>query len=259
MSRNELTSRARATYDKYVGKTFINNDGEKFTVTDYINSNNSTIIFEDGTIKTGVRISLAETGQIRNPNFKNNNKIFGKYISGIGKYSKINTPEIYRCWYNILLRCNDKIFQEKEPTYIGCELCKEWWNLQEFGKWYEQNYINNFTIDKDILIKGNKLYSPETCCFVPKELNNLLTKANNIRNNLPIGVCYKKQLNKYSAQLHIGDSYKFLGYYDTVEKAFLKYKEEKENYIKFIAEKYKSIINENVYKALINYKVEITD
>ncbi len=259
MARNNLSARARVAYDKYVGNYYINNDGDRFKVLDYIDRNNSTILFDDGTIKEHVRITLVTTGQIRNPNFKNKNKIFGKFISGVGKYSKSNTPLIYKCWYNILSRCYDINIHSKQPTYIGCSIDERWWNLQEFGKWYDENYVEGFAIDKDILHKGNKIYGPDTCCFVPQEINNLFTKSNMARGNLPIGVNLKKASGKYGSQLQLNGTIKFLGYHDTIEEAFQKYKEAKELHIKELANKWKDKISEKVYKALMNYKVEITD
>lgn len=257
-NRNNLTPRARITFDKYVNKTFTNNDGDSFTVIYYFDRNNSTIIFDDGTIKENVRISLALTGQIRKPNY--NKLLFGKYISGNGKFSKSKTPEIYRCWYNILFRCNSIEFQQKEPSYIGCELCEDWWNLQNFGNWYIENYISNFVIDKDILVKGNKLYSPNTCCFIPTEISNLITtNSKNKRGKLPIGVTFKKENQKFQANIHINGEYKFLGYFDNKIDAFNKYKTEKESQIKRIAEKYKNKISNDVYEALFNWIVEIND
>ena len=241
-----------------MNKKFINNDGDLFTVIYYFNKNNSTIIFADGTIKENVRVSLALTGQIRNPNY--NKLLFGKYVSGNGKFSRNKTAEIYKCWYNIIFRCNSIEFQQKEPSYIGCELCKEWWNLQNFGNWYLKNHISNFVIDKDILIKGNKLYSPNTCCFVPIEISNLITTNSKCkRGKLPIGVSFKKEIKKFQANIHINGEYKFLGYFDNEIEAFNKYKIEKELQIKQIAEKYKNIISNNVYKSLINWKIEIDD
>ena len=87
-----------------------------------------------------------------------------------------------------------------------------------------------FHLDKDILVKGNKLYSEDTCSFVPAEINTLFCKANKTR-----------------------------GRYNTIEEAFLAYKQAKEAYIKELANKWKDVIDPRVYEALMDYQVEITD
>ena len=115
-------------------------------------------------------------------------------------------------------------------------------------------------LDKDILIKGNKTYSPEACVFVPKKINSLFTKANNLRGDYPIGVSYFKESDKFKSQYKTMDGKEIhLGLFDTPEEAFISYKNAKEKYIKQIAEEYKSKIPQKLYKAMINYEVEITD
>ena len=118
-------------------------------------------------------------------------------------------------------------------------------------------------LDKDILFKHNKIYSPDTCVFVPQTINNLFTKTNKKRGEYPIGVSYYKRYDNYTASMSVMENgikkHKTLGYFNTPEDAFQKYKLEKEKYIKDIAEKYKDKISNAVYNALINYNVEITD
>lgn len=119
-------------------------------------------------------------------------------------------------------------------------------------------------LDKDILIKNNKIYSPNTCIFVPQRINNLFTKTNKNRGNLPIGVSYYLNYNQYTATCSIikeneRKGHKTLGYFNTIEEAFNAYKNFKEKYIKQIANEYKDYIPIKLYNALLNYQVEITD
>ena len=177
------------------------------------------------------------------------------YIGGL-KYSKKTHLFIYKCWYNMIYRCYSEISLNKYPTYIGCSVDEKFCNFQNFAEWYEQNYIDGFVLDKDILFKGNKIYGPDTCCFVPPEINNIFIKANSIRGNYLIGTTLRNNFEvfctKYGKQIYLGS-------YQNEEKAFSVYKENKESYIKEIAEKYKNHININVFNSLINYQVEITD
>ena len=170
----------------------------------------------------------------------------------------------YHTWYDMLLRCYSDNYHESKPTYIDCYVCDEWLNYQNFAEWYYDNYyeIDNeiMNLDKDILYKGNKIYSPETCVFVPQCINSLFVKSNSIRGVLPIGVRLDKRRNKYSAQSNNGHKQQiFLGYYDTPESAFYAYKNYKENLIKQFAEDYKDCIPYNLYEAMYNYEISIND
>ena len=164
-----------------------------------------------------------------------------------------------RVWRSMLSRCYSKKYQEKEPSYIDCSVCEEWLLFSNFKKWFDENYVDGYALDKDILIKGNKVYSPDTCCFVPFEINALLIKCNRTRGVYPIGVCKCK--NRFRAFLSVSGSILFLGSFVTIEEAFNAYKKAKEAYIKEVAQKYydKREINKRVYDALMKYEVEITD
>ena len=154
----------------------------------------------------------------------------------------------------MLQRCYDNKTQEKYPTYKGCQVCEEWHNFQNFAKWFEENYYEvegeNIDIDKDILCKGNKIYSPQTCVLSPHKINSLFVNRKNDRGNYPIGVCKGKNKIKKSC---------YLSRYNTSEEAFQSYKQAKENYIKQVADEYKDKIPEILYKAMYKYKVNIND
>ena len=158
-------------------------------------------------------------------------------------------------------------FIKTSPSYKSCTTTpyfnffanfKDWCRHQiGFGSKDENG--KHFALDKDILIKGNKIYSPETCCFVPNEINNLLSPNRVNRVSNPIGVSFHKRDEKYQACLNTGASRTQLGYFMSAEEAFLAYKQAKEAYIKEVANKWKDQIDHRVYEALMNYQVEITD
>jgi hypothetical protein len=174
---------------------------------------------------------------------------------GNGPY-KSGTRE-YRAWRNMIVRCYSPLYHEVKPAYIGCSVCEEWLNYQVFARWFEDNYIEGYSLDKDILFKGNKVYSPTTCCFVPKELNNLIISNTSSRGELPIGIV--KHQGKYRARISIDNIYISLGMFDTIQEAFDAYKRAKESNIKRIADIYMYRISEPVYQALYNYTVDISD
>ena len=152
----------------------------------------------------------------------------------------------------MLKRCYNSYCLNKQPTYTDCYVCELWHCYQNFAKWYEKEIYEckdeKMCLDKDILIKGNKIYSPETCVFVPNRINVLFTKSNKIRGEYPIGVNYCKRGNKLQVNCNIYENgkkkQKHLGYFPLNKpfQAFTCYKEFKENYIKQVADEYKNLI-----------------
>ena len=135
------------------------------------------------------------------------------------------------------------------------------------SKWINENYYEipdeKMCLDKDILHKGNKVYSRDTCIFVPQRINNLLIKRDKMRGKDPIGV-YLNPSGSYQANCNNGyGKIIYLGTYPTKEEAFRVYKEYKEKVIKEVINSYKGKIPEPYYSklkiAMYNYEVEIDD
>lgn len=166
----------------------------------------------------------------------------------------------YATWKQMLTRCYSKLYTERTPTYKDCSVCEEWKRFSVFKEWFDKNYIDGYCLDKDILVKGNKVYSPQTCCFVPNEINALLIKHDSKRGKYPIGV--SKHGNKYCARVNrYKEGNVWIGTYDTPEEAFNAYKKAKEEYIRQQAKTYynNGNISESVYNALLKYRVDIKD
>lgn len=181
-------------------------------------------------------------------------------------FSTTNDPIIekaYRHWTNMLQRCYDEKHRDKYIAYKDCVVCDEWLNFSGFLHWFlntENSTIDGYHLDKDILVKGNKVYSPDTCCFVPNEINVLFTKRGSCRGNLPIGVTKATKSKNYEASISKGKQ-EYIGTYGTPEEAFNAYKIEKEKWIKEQAVNFfnDGKIAKNVYEALMRYEVKITD
>ena len=221
------------------------------------------IEFENG-YRRKAQYQAFKNGSVKCPYDKS---VFNHGYLGEGKHkpsvNKKLTPE-YKIWYNIIKRVYDHKIIKKYPTYKGCSICEEWHNFQNFAEWYSKKFYSvhkeKMHIDKDILVKRNKIYSPNTCIFVPERINNLFIKCNANRGKYPIGVYFKKDIQKYMAITNdLNRKSKYLGYYNTPENAFLAYKEYKEKIIKEVANEYKGLIPDLLYKTMINYKVEIED
>lgn len=192
--------------------------------------------------------------------------VYGLGYIGDGKYKVSENGKHtiqYNTWNTMLQRCYDSKRIEKFPTYKNVIVCPEWHCFQNFAKWYEDNYYEiegeRMVIDKDILFKGNQIYSPSTCVFVPEKINILFTKSNSSRGDFPIGVSYNVATDKYQASCNKNNKLIYLGLFNYPEEAFLTYKAFKEKLIKQTAEEYKDKLPNKLYEALINYKVEITD
>lgn len=185
-----------------------------------------------------------------------------KTVCGIGVNDadeSVFASDAYQVWTNMIKRCYDEKVIARREAYRGCTVCEEWLRLSNFLPWYRENCKPGYQIDKDILIKGNKLYSPETCLGVPRRINALFISARATRGKYPIGVSYRYK--KYVAQINYGNGTVSLGRYNTIEEAFSVYKEAKEKYIKNVAQEYydKREITKRAYDALMRYEVEITD
>ena len=228
------------------------------TIIKYEMNRNIDIQFKDGTIIHNTCYDSFKKGNIKNYNYPD---IYGVGYFGYGKYSYKEHTIVYNTWMNMLKRCYDLKYQENKPTYLNCVVCKEWHNFQNFADWYEKSYYSipncKMQLDKDILVKGNKIYSLENCCFVPSEINAVFTKREAERGNLPIGVNEVK--GRYKACFTRNKQITYLGYYDTPLEAFQIYKFAKEQYIKLLANKYIKYLPNNLYNALMNYQVEIDD
>jgi len=168
----------------------------------------------------------------------------------------------YDLWQNMLKRCFDEKLKQRQPTYEGVTCSKDWLSMTNFVN--DVSKMNGFglsgwQLDKDILVKGNKLYSKDTCCFVPAEVNLLLIKSDKARGEYPVGVCFDKATGKFRAYLNINGKRKYLGCFPTPEEAFQVYKLAKEAYIKVVAHKWKHLLDERVFQALLDYEVNIDD
>lgn len=124
---------------------------------------------------------------------------------------------IYSMWKQMIYRCYNKTYLARQPTYIGCEVHADWLFLSKFKEWAESKDWEGGHLDKDILFPGNKIYSPETCAFVSKGLNNFLTLRGRGRGKYMIGVSFDGSRKKFLAQccdpFKNGSSH--VGYFDS--------------------------------------------
>lgn len=162
----------------------------------------------------------------------------------------------YREWYNMIVRCYSK---SKPSNYKDCTVDKRWHLYSNFKPWFDEHYVEGWQLDKDVLFKGNRIYSPDACCFVPQDINGLITRHKKAQ-GMPSGVKKTGYKNtRYTASISKYGRKIYLGVFDCIEEAFNAYRCVKEKHIKELADKYKDRLESRVYQALYNYKVEITD
>ena len=248
-----------------LGKVLKSKNFGAFKVVDVESSKNITVEFLDTGYRKNVEIKEVKTGSVKD--------LYRPTIFGVGfcgeKYPLsfhadgkcVTTPE-YERWRGMLRRCYSEAERHKNPTYKGCTVSEKFKSYEFFYEWYNKQVgcDQNWCLDKDLLVKGNKHYSEESCVLLPYEINTVLVKSDKIRGKYPIGVYFRKQANKFVAQINKNTrAQQFLGFYETPEQAFQAYKVAKEEYLKELAEKWKGQIDDRAYQALINYEVEITD
>ena len=245
-----------------VGKVCKSLNSGDFKVLKYNNSANVEIQFLNTGFEMVVQLTNIKSGSIKDP--------YSPSVYGVGvlgtKYpiseGGRNTKE-YTLWNNMLKRCYSDALKKKRPTYEGCEVSDNFKSYEYFYEWcHKQVGFGNeyWQLDKDLLVKGNKVYSEYTCVFIPKDINLLLTKREASRGEYLIGVCWHKKDKVFVATVNKNRGKREnLGSFDTELEAFNAYKTAKELYIKELANKWKDRIDPRAYNALMDYQVEITD
>ena len=250
------------------GEEKLNNFGSKMIITGYRKNMDIDIYFPeyDWTCKHAEYKNFKK-GEIKCPYER---RYFGKGYLGEGKYKVSENRKLmdeFVIWDNMLQRCYDPKFHKKYPTYKDCKVEDYLLNFQHMGEWLDENYYEVpgeiMCLDKDILNKGNKIYSRDTCIFVPQRINKLFVKCDKSRGKNPIGVSLNS-LGNYQARCNNGYGKLIpLGTYSTEEEAFNVYKEYKEKIIKEVIDSYEGKIPEPHYsklkEAMYNYEVEIDD
>ena len=254
------------SYKECVGKVCKSLNSGDFKVLKYNDAKNVEIQFLKTGFETTAQLGDIKIGKVKDPYSPS---VFGVGVVGTKYPSMINGVQTkeYELWKSMLRRCYSDKYQKKYPTYEGCEVSDNFKSYTYFYEWCH-NQIgfgndgngNQFQLDKDLLVKGNKVYSENVCVFIPSEINLLLINNTASRGEHLIGVNWCKTKKAFKAQVckNKGNQ-EHLGYFNTELEAFNAYKQAKESFIKEQAEKWKSQIDERAYEALMKYTVNITD
>ncbi|MAX51247.1 MAG: hypothetical protein CMH22_05215 [Methylophaga sp.] len=183
--------------------------------------------------------------------------LYGVGYRGVGQHDCKKSTKVHNTWANMLKRCYCESVWETDPGYRHVSVDTSWHNFQNFAEWFDQNYVEGFFLDKD-LIGNSQLYSEATCCFIPNEVNIAIAMTHNQRkmrehDNLPTGVHYCKQTGKYSASCGTRQNSEWGGRHEKIEDAFEKYLEMKQRQLENLAHNFRSQITDVAYDALINF------
>lgn len=250
-----------------LGEVSFNKKGTKMVIVEYRGRSDVVVEFQDKyKARKHCEYNRFLKGSIVSPYDPN---VYNYGFQGEGIYNSKDHGLAWRKWDGMLRRVYSKEYKNKKPSYSSCTICSEWLNFQIFAEWFYLNYYEIegqiMCLDKDILLKGNKLYSPETCIIVPNNINCLFTKSDSIRSkDLPIGVYrsgngFRVYLKKGCIHGKQNSELFKMSNIETKEKAFGIYKREKEKYIKEVADYYKNKIPQRLYSAMYKYEVDICD
>lgn len=254
-----------------VGQIGVNKDGDKMEIIEYYAYDNIIVEFKDG---NNCQVHTQYINFLKGV-VKNYNKVVhGKHgYLGQGPYQsehRENGKRIFHNEYRVWSGMHDRAgnFDGKHPSYADVTICEEWWNYQNFAKWYNEHRYelkdDILCIDKDIICPESRIYSPETCALIPNTINEIFKKFDNYKRDedgLPNGVHRRTDSKaiRYRSEARylddFGNKVVKRKTFDNLFDAFCYHKEFKEKYIKQLAEKYKEVLDPRVYNNLMKYEV----
>ena len=249
-----------AKLENMIGQIFPTNNCGNLEIIEYINKRNVTVRFLNTNFITNVELGDIRRGNVRDylmPSVYNVGIIDIKYPA----YFEGKMLLEYQIWHDMLRRCYDQNWQIRHPSYEGCLTSKNFAYYPFFYEWCnDQIGFGNldWQLDKDLLVKGNKVYSEDTCIFIPREINVALTHNRTQESIYPTGVNLYRS-GRFQSQIMMYGKKRYLGYFDTPEEAFLAYKQSKEQYLQSLAYKWEPYIDSRAFEALLHYQLEITD
>lgn len=180
-------------------------------------------------------------------------KLNVRKVVGVGINDVVGSvlgEEYYKAWIRMLRRAYSPKCHKYQPAYTNVTVSEDWHYLSNFKKWFEENYVEGYALDKDLLSRGAKVYSAETCCYIPPEINSAL-----VHSSSNMGV--HENHNKFETIVNRYGKRCFMGSFNTRAEAVNAYIKGKIAYIKELGESYyaKGLITKRVYDGLQNYSV----
>ena len=232
-----------------------------FEVLEYVSKKRVLVRFTKTNHEKWTDTKSILAGTVKDPFFPNLHGVgcIGNTTSSLNVDGSTVVKKSYTTWEHMLRRCyatNTNL----DKTYKDCSVCPEWLCFENYEVWYDANYKEGFEVDKDLKYLGNRVYSPETCTFIPSRINSMVgfKTFNSARKEsnagLPVGVSYHKRDDVYTAQCYDGDRLVSLGYHENPDEAFSAYREFKLKMIRSISSSYykEGVISFEIYSNLQN-------
>ena len=211
-----------------------------------------------GSIIEGIRSSSLRQGKIKDPLVS---LAHNAYKHGL-------TGKTLKEYLGIVKRCNYDTIKENRKLrcrrYDGCYLHEDFDTVEKFAEWKSGqpftssvDYLgNSYQIDKDILVPGNFCYGPETCVYVPQQINGFFAFIQGSA-DINVGTSFEHKTGRYKAELRAWPNGKLaFGPYGTKEEAHQKYCVEKEKHAKYLAVHFAGMVDSRVVTALNNFSVD---
>nr|DAW10679.1 MAG TPA: ethylene-responsive transcription factor [Caudoviricetes sp.] len=208
----------------------------EYNIVEYFNCEKVKIKFKNTGYEYFTSMNHIENGEVRDKLYKN---IFGGF-TGTSDYDS----KMYDIWYNMLYRAN-----RIGGSYSDVCVCEEWLCFKNFLDWAKkQKYESGWHLDKDILVRGNRVYSPATCCFVPPQINTFFEKSNKAA-----GYGFNRSKTKYVSFIRSKGKKIHLGTFETKEEAKFTYLKKKQELLNDLIDEYKDCLSEKVLSSLKKY------
>lgn len=242
------------------GDQFKSNNFGDVTVIKYFDARKVLVMFNDGYTRF-VSMGNLKSGTVKNPNKPS---VFGVGINDMRGIIS-SSDKVYQVWYSMIRRCYSDVYHEGKPSYVGVEVCEKW---KRFSGFYEDvSSIPNFSemlnlnweLDKDIFSNDGKIYSLDTCCFLPKDINTFFSGKVNKEydTSKPKGVYFNSKLCKYVTSCKIdGKRSVHLGVFDNVSDARAAYVKAKKVNLNDLVLKHKDLLNVKTFEKLMKTNID---
>lgn len=182
--------------------------------------------------------SIANRRQVRGVGVNDSMYVVNPRVDGI----QVIDP-CYESWANALRRCYSVRWHEVWKTYVGCSIDHDWMTFSVFREWWLDHQVDGWSLDKDILFLGNKLYSEHTCVFVPPVVNNFITDSGSARGEYMIGCNWNKATSKFRSRCRnqITGKHEHLGLFTEELDAHLAWKNRKREHSQYLCAQFPNL------------------
>ena len=219
-----------------IGQLISSNSSGDFKVIEVLGSRNIAIRF----VETGTEVHNLQKANVLRGNVHDYMIPTFLGLGYLGSDGMTKNTAAYNCWSAMLTRCYSESYHSTRETYRDCEVEPSWLNLTTFRKWFELNHIKGYHLDKDLLVQGNRVYSENTCTFIPQEVNAAIVEKSKVIDGCEGGVSKRRVKGKteYNGLYNVSFGRKYLGRTRDLDEANSLYKEYKKFYFEVMVDKY---------------------